>query len=62
MVEEDKLHYLINGLKAWAQRELRRQNVQTLNSDIVAAKLVDFDEGYHPRDSLNFRKKYKGKE
>ncbi|KAK4718134.1 hypothetical protein R3W88_016472 [Solanum pinnatisectum] len=46
MVEEDKLHYFIS----------RRQNVQTLNSAIVAAdKLADFDEGDDPRDASHFK-------
>ena len=41
MVEEDKLHYFISGLKGWAQRELRRQNFQTLNSAIVAVDKLE---------------------
>ncbi|KAH0665280.1 hypothetical protein KY290_027548 [Solanum tuberosum] len=63
MVEEDKLYYFMSGLKGWAHRELRRQNVQTLNFAIVAAdKLADFDEGDDPRDTLHFKQKDKGKE
>jgi len=63
MVEEDKLHYLMSGLKGWAQRELRRQNVQTLNSAIVEAKKVtDFDEGDDPKDASHFKQKDKGRE
>lgn len=63
MVEEDKLHYFMSGFKVWAQRELRRQNVQTLNSVIVAAnKLADFDEGDDPKDTLYSKSKDKEKE
>ena len=60
MVEEDKLHYFISGLKRWAQRELRRQNVQTLNSAVVAAdKLDDVDEGDDLRYSSHFKQRDK---
>ena len=63
MVEEDKLHYFISGLKGCAQRELRRQNVQTLNSAIVAAdKLANFNEGDDLRISSHFKQKEKWKE
>lgn len=62
MVDEDKLHYFMNGLKGWAQRQLRRLYVQTLNSAIVEIdKLVDFNEGDNPNDALHFKQTDKGK-
>ena len=43
MSDEDKLHNFISGMQAWAQNELRRQNVKDLPSAIAAAdSLVDF--------------------
>lgn len=63
MVEYDKLHYFIWGLKGREQRELRRQNVKAVNSAIVATnKLGEFDEGADPRNYSHFKKKEKGKE
>ncbi|KAK4348655.1 hypothetical protein RND71_031410 [Anisodus tanguticus] len=63
MAEEDKLHYFIRGLKSWAQRELRRQNVQNLSFTIVATDgLADYDEGDDPTENSYFNFKDKGKE
>ncbi|XP_070008731.1 uncharacterized protein [Nicotiana sylvestris] len=43
MSEDDKLHNFISGMRAWAQNELRRQNVKDLPSAIAAAdSLVDY--------------------
>ncbi|XP_075096160.1 uncharacterized protein LOC142174269 [Nicotiana tabacum] len=43
MSEEDKLHNFISGMQAWAQNELRRQNMKDLPSAIAAAdSLVDY--------------------
>ncbi|KAF3658670.1 putative RNA-binding protein 8A-like [Capsicum annuum] len=43
MSDEDKLHNFISGMQAWAQNELRRQNVKDLPSAIaVVESLVDF--------------------
>ena len=43
MSEEEKLHNFISGMQAWAQNELRRQNVKDLPSAIAAAdSLVDY--------------------
>ncbi|OIT28808.1 hypothetical protein A4A49_61715 [Nicotiana attenuata] len=49
MAEEDKLHYFMSGLKGWAQLELRRQNVQSLSTAIVAAvAFADLNIGDDP--------------
>ncbi|XP_070018207.1 uncharacterized protein [Nicotiana sylvestris] len=43
MSEDDKLHNFISGMQAWAQNELRRQNIKDLPSAIAAAdSLVDY--------------------
>ncbi|OIT20185.1 hypothetical protein A4A49_64530 [Nicotiana attenuata] len=52
MAEEDKLHYFMNGLKGWAQLELRRQNVQSLSTAIAAADaLADLNIGDDPAET-----------
>ncbi|XP_070046066.1 uncharacterized protein [Nicotiana tomentosiformis] len=52
MAEEDKLYYFMSGLKGWAQLELRRQNVQSLSTDIAAADaLADLNIGHDPAES-----------
>lgn len=41
--EKDKLHNFISGMQAWAQNELKRQNVKDLPTAIAAAdSLVDY--------------------
>ncbi|XP_060180511.1 uncharacterized protein LOC132610227 [Lycium barbarum] len=43
MSDEDKFHNIISGMQAWAQNELKRQNVKDIPSAIAAAdSLVDF--------------------
>ena len=57
------MDYFISGLKGWAQRVWRIQNVQSLNSAIVAAnKFADFDEGDDQSFSSHFKQQDKGKE
>ncbi|XP_027150169.1 uncharacterized protein LOC113750389 [Coffea eugenioides] len=59
MSEEDRLYTFIRGLQPWAQRELRRQNVQTVSQALVAAeKLIDFES----MGSNNDQEKEKGKD
>ncbi|XP_021773341.1 uncharacterized protein LOC110737294 [Chenopodium quinoa] len=43
MSEEDRLFNFVRGLKEWAQREIRRQKIDTLSGAIAAAeRLMDY--------------------
>lgn len=54
--DEDKLHYLMSGLKGWSQLELRRQNIQILSTAIAMANaLVDFNLGDDPTESSHLK-------
>ncbi|OIT08834.1 hypothetical protein A4A49_55600 [Nicotiana attenuata] len=62
MVEEDKLHYFMSGLKGWAQLELRRQNVQSLSTTIAAADaLADLNIGDEPAETSHSKSHRKDK-
>lgn len=58
MVEEDKLHYFMSGLKGWAKLELRRQNVQCLSTAIAA---VDALANFNLCDNLDESSKFDGR-
>ncbi|XP_027156075.1 uncharacterized protein LOC113756717 [Coffea eugenioides] len=63
MSEEDRLYTFIRGLQPWAQRELRRQNVQTVSQALVAAeKLIDFESMGSNNEKENEKGKEKGKD